>query len=56
MGVPLLKTKHEGTVQVISDGTGIRWQTMRDLRKAIEELLKPQAMSTPGRCRHREEG
>jgi competence protein ComEC len=40
MGVPLLKTKHEGTVQVISDGTAIHWQTMRHARGAIEELRR----------------
>jgi competence protein ComEC len=40
MGVPLLKTKHEGTVQVISDGTAIHWQTMREARTAMEELRK----------------
>jgi hypothetical protein len=38
MGVPLLKTKHDGAVQVISDGTAIHWQTMRDVRTAMEAL------------------
>lgn len=43
-GVPLLNTKKDGTVQIISDGTTIRWQTMRDAEAAIEELPRATAI------------
>ena len=36
MKVPLLKTKHEGAVQIISDGKTIRWRTIRRMRAAAQ--------------------
>jgi competence protein ComEC len=38
MCIPLLTTKHEGTIQVVSDGASVRWRTMAGSIEAIEAL------------------